>query len=161
MSQVEMSVRRFEPGDAEDVWRLHISALDHVGARGPEGVWEEDLRNIEEVYITSGGEFLVARIGSQLAAMGALKPVDDEVAELKRVRVDPALQRRGLGRRILYELETRAVALGFLSIVLDTATVQVAAQRLYEAAGYLRCGDGVSHGYEVIHFKKRLVSVVR
>ena len=156
MSQDEVIFRRFESGDADDVWHLHRSASEAVGVRGPERFWEDDLRNVGEVYIASGGDFIVAHIGPQLAAMGGLKPVDDDVAELKRMRVDPAFQRRGLGRRLLRELESRAVALGFKWIKLDTTKIQVGAQRVYETAGYVRRKEGMLHGYAVIFYEKRL-----
>ncbi|WP_353642739.1 GNAT family N-acetyltransferase [Mesorhizobium sp. WSM2239] len=156
MSQDEVIFRRFETGDADDVWHLHRRASETVGVCGPQGVWEDDLRNVGKVYIASGGDFVVGHIGPQLVAMGGLKPVDDDVAELKRMRVHPAFQRRGLGRRILSEMESRAVALGFKWIALDTTTVQVGAQRVYETAGYIRCAEGMLHGYAVIFYKKRL-----
>ncbi|MFD2052255.1 GNAT family N-acetyltransferase [Mesorhizobium calcicola] len=156
MSQDGVIFRRFESGDADDVWHLHRSASEAVGVRGPEGTWEDDLRNVGEVYIASGGDFVVAHIGPQLAAMGGLKPVDNDVAQLKRLRVDPAFQRRGLGRRILSELESRAVSLGFKWIKLDTTKSQVGAQRVYETAGYTRCAEGMLHGHPVIFYEKRL-----
>ncbi|MQW90681.1 GNAT family N-acetyltransferase [Sinorhizobium saheli] len=156
MSRNEVIFRRFEPRDADDAWLLHRRASEAIGVRGPEGVWEDDLRDIGEVYIASGGDFVVAHIGSKLTAMGGLKPIDDDVAELKRVRVDPAFQRRGLGRRILSELESRAVALGFKWIKLDTTMIQVGAQRLYETAGYIRRRERVLHGYAVIFYEKWL-----
>ncbi|RZN14315.1 GNAT family N-acetyltransferase [Bradyrhizobium sp. Leo121] len=157
MSQDEVMFRQFESGDTDDVWHLHRRASEAVGVCGPEGAWEDDLRNIGEIYIASGGDFVVAHIGSKLVAMGGLKLIDDDVAELKRMRVDPAFRRRGLGTRILSELETRAAALGFKRIVLDTTKIQVGAQRLYEAAGYVRRKEGMLHGYEVILYDKRLV----
>ncbi|MGY0571699.1 GNAT family N-acetyltransferase [Bradyrhizobium sp. RDM12] len=156
MSQDELILRRFESGDSDGVSYLHRSASQDVGVCGPEGTWEDDLRNIEQVYIGSGGDFVVAHIGPRLAAMGGLKPFDDDVAELKRMRVDPILQRRGLGRTVLRELESRAVALGFKWIMLDTTTIQIGAQRLYESAGYVRRREGMLHGYAVIFYEKRL-----
>ncbi|WP_083354793.1 GNAT family N-acetyltransferase [Mesorhizobium sp. LCM 4577] len=156
MFQDDVIFRRFEREDVDNVWHLHRSASEAVGVYGPEGTWEDDLRNIGEAYIESGGDFVVAHIGPQFAAMGGLQPVGDEIAELKRIRVDPAFQRRGLGRRIVSELESRAVALGFKCIVLETTTIQVGAQRLYETAGYIRRGEGKLHGYAVIFYEKRL-----
>ncbi|MDH2347195.1 GNAT family N-acetyltransferase [Bradyrhizobium sp. SSUT77] len=156
MSQDELILRRFEPGDSDGVWHLHRSASQDVGVCGPEGAWEDDLRNIGEVYIGSGGDFVVAHIGPRLAAMGGLKRFDDDVAELKRMRVDPVFQRRGFGRRVLRELESRAVALGFEWIMLDTTTIQVGAQRLYETTGYVRRRQGILHGYAVLFYEKRL-----
>ncbi|GLR91091.1 GNAT family N-acetyltransferase [Bradyrhizobium iriomotense] len=156
ISQDEMIFRRFELGDADDVWHLHRAASEAGGVRGPEGAWEDDLRNISEVYIKPGGDFLLAHIGSRLVAMGGLKPVDADVAQLKRMRVDPAFRRRGFGRRLLRELESRAVARGVKWIVLDTTSIQLGAQRLYETADYVRCREGTLHGYAVIFYEKRL-----
>ncbi|WP_027545521.1 GNAT family N-acetyltransferase [Bradyrhizobium sp. WSM2254] len=156
MSQDEVVFRRFESADTDDVWHLHRTASEDVGVCGPEGKWEDDLRNIGEAYIASGGDFILAHIGSRLVAMAGLRPIDDDVAELKRMRVDPALQGRGLGRRILGALEARAVVLEFRSIVLDTTTIQVGAQRLYESSGYVRRKEGMRHGYPVIFYEKRL-----
>lgn len=158
MSQDEVVFRRFESADTDDVWHLHQTASEDVGVRGPEGRWEDDLRNIAEVYIASGGDFILAHIGSRLVAMGGLRPIDDDVAELKRMRVNPALQRRGLGRRILGALEARAVVLEFKSIVLDTTRIQVGAQRLYESSGYVRRKEGMRHGYAVIFYEKRVTA---
>lgn len=157
MPQDGVIFRRFEPGDADDVWHLHRAASEDGGASGPEGAWEDDLRNIREVYIRSGGDFLTAHIGSRLVAMGGLKPVDSDVVELKCMRVDPAFRRRGLGKSLLHELESRATALGFRWIALDTTTIQVAAQILYETAGYVRRREGMLHGYAVIFYEKGLV----
>lgn len=158
MFQDEVVVRRFESADTDDVWHLHRTASEDVGVCGPEGGWEDDLRNIGEVYIASGGDFILAHIGSRLVAMGGLRPIDDNVAELKRMRVDPGFQRRGLGRRILGALEARAVVLEFKSIVLDTTTIQAGAQRLYESSGYVRLKEGMRHGYAVIFYEKRLTA---
>lgn len=158
MSQDEVVLRRFESADADDVWHLHRTASEDVGVSGPGGGWEDDLRNIGEVYITSGGDFILAHVGSRLVAMGGLRPIDYNVAELKRMRVDPGFQRRGLGRRILGALEARAVVLQFKSIVLDTTTIQAGAQRLYESSGYVRRKEGMRHGYAVIFYEKRLMA---
>lgn len=158
MSQDEVVFRRFESADTDDVWHLHRTASEDVGVCGPGGRCEDDLRNIGEVYIASGGDFILAHIGSRLVAMGGLRPIDDDVAELKRMRVDPGLQRRGLGRMILGALEARAVVLQFKSIVLDTTTIQVGAQRLYESSGYVRLKEGMRHGYAVNFYEKRLTA---
>lgn len=48
---------------------------------------KDDLRDIGKAYIRSGGDFNVAHIAFRLAAMGRLKAVDRDVAELKRIRV--------------------------------------------------------------------------
>jgi len=88
--------------------------------------------------------------------MGALRPVSDRMAEIKRMRVHPDFQRRGFGRQVLAALECRAIELGYRTLRLDTAEVQVAARRLYETAGYREAGRGELAGFDVIYFEKSL-----
>jgi len=72
--------------------------------------------------------------------MGALRRVNEDTAELKRMRVSPSLQR--LGRQMLHALETRTRDLGYTAIVLDTNDRQTAAIALYQAHDYLETGRG-------------------
>jgi GNAT superfamily N-acetyltransferase len=58
------------------------------------------------------------------------------VAEIKRMYVDTAGRRRGLGRRILTALEERAAAAGYDETWLETGTEQPEAVSLYLSAGY-------------------------
>ena len=134
-------LRQFQSGDAEAVWRLHDAALEDVGVHGGPGPWEDDLRDIPTAYLDSGGDFLVGLADGELVGMGALLRRFPEEAEIRRMRVHPSFQRRGLGRLILEELEARAQALGCRVIHLDTTDEQIAAQRLYESAGYRETGQ--------------------
>jgi len=71
-------------------------------------------------------------------ACGAYRPMSPDVAEIKRMYVDPDYRCRGLGRRILRELEGRARRDGYARARLETGTLQPEAIRLYERAGYHR-----------------------
>jgi hypothetical protein len=82
-------LRRYESTDHPAVWELHKIALDAVGANAGNGPWNDDLRQIEAVYLQSGGDFLVGICEGRLVAMGALKRTDTDRAEIKRMRVHP------------------------------------------------------------------------
>jgi putative acetyltransferase len=84
--------------------------------------------------------FLVGRLGDQPVACGAYRPMGSDVAEIKRMYVDPDYRGRGLGQRILQELETRARRDGYSRARLETGVLQPVAIRLYERAGYLQIG---------------------
>ena len=56
-------------------------------------------------------------------------------AELKRIWTSPDHRRRGLGARVLAELEARALLLGFSRIYLTTGPRQPEAEGLYLQAG--------------------------
>lgn len=131
-----LRVRRYEAGDRETVWRLHDVAMRGAGIHLGEGDWYDDLREIENVYLHDGGEFLVGTLGDEVMAMGAVKKTADDRAEIKYMRVDPEVQQRGFGQAILTALERRAVELGYATLHLDTAVKQEAARRLYERNGY-------------------------
>jgi putative acetyltransferase len=82
--------------------------------------------------------FLVGSLGGQPVACGAYRPMSPDVAEIKRMYVEPDYRGRGLGRLTLQELETRARRDGYSWARLETGTLQPEAIRLYERAGYHR-----------------------
>jgi ribosomal protein S18 acetylase RimI-like enzyme len=151
-----LELRRFEDADSDAVWELHNLGLEGTGAHLGHGRWDDDLRAIPAAYLNDGGEFLVGVVNGRVVAMGALRHITASVAELKRMRVHPAVQRRGFGRALLSALENRARELGYSKLRLDTGVVLTAAQRLYQSAGYREVGRGQIGAVNVIYFEKRL-----
>ena len=96
-----LAIRRYEEPDHDEVWALHNVALEAVGVHGGNGAWDDDLHHIDQVYLEAGGEFLVGVLDGHIVAMGAFKRISREAAEIKRIRVYPAFQRRGFGQAIL------------------------------------------------------------
>ena len=150
-----MEIRRYRAADRIAVWELHNVALLQVGAHAGNGSWDRDLHRVEGVYRAAGGEFLVGVIGERIVAMGALQPLSDRCAEIKRMRVDPGLQRRGLGRQMLRALEQCATKRGFVVIVLETTAGQTAARSLYTGSGYQETRSRREGPFEVLRFEKR------
>jgi GNAT superfamily N-acetyltransferase len=91
------------------------------------------------MFVEPLGVFLVIRDDDGTAvACGGITRFDDERAELKRMYVVPEQRGRGLGRRILVELEDAARRLGYTAVVLETGDRQPEALGLYESSGYGR-----------------------
>ena len=151
-----MEVRRYRASDHDAVWDLHNLALNDVGAHAGSGPWDDDLHRIESEYIEAGGEFYVGIIDCHIVAMGALKRLDDTRGEIRRMRVHPDLQRRGLGTRMLSTLEERARVLGFRTLTLDTTVGQVAAMSMYMKPGYEQVARDRKFGFDVVMFEKRI-----
>ena len=82
------------------------------------------------------GAFLVVYRDGTPVGCGALRMLDPETGELKRMYVDPTQRGQGLGRRLVEALEAEARALGSRRLVLETGTRQLAALALYEATGF-------------------------
>lgn len=99
-----------------------------------------DLADVEGSFVALGGDFLVAEDGGRVVGMGGYRPNSLRQAEVLRVRVHPAVRRRGVGRAVMAELEARAAIAGFSEMHLDTATNQPEAVGFYNSLGYLQVG---------------------
>jgi putative acetyltransferase len=78
----------------------------------------------------------IARDGNNAVAMGALKRHPGGIGEVKRMYTLPEYQDRGIGGRILSEIEALARREGLTSLVLETGNNFHAALHLYEHAGF-------------------------
>ena len=102
--------------------------------------------------------FVIGILGGRPVACGGYRPLGPDVAEFKRMYVEPEYRGRGLARRILVDLEARARRDGYPVVRLETGTLQPEAIRLYESAGYRRIENyGHYHGdHRSICFEKSL-----
>ena len=149
-------IRQYQSADKDEVLSLHVLALEEAGVYLGSGEWDADLQIVEEVYINPGGEFLVGLLNDRIAAMGALKRISEGRAEIKRMRVHPQFQRLGFGQMILDALERIAREKEVKTLILETSTLQVAAQALYEKNGYSKVRRGVLLGFEIVFYEKQL-----
>lgn len=82
------------------------------------------------------GLLLVATLHEEPVGCGALKFRTGAVAEIKRMWIASAVRGLGLGRRLLTELEARAVAAGAATARLETNGTLTEAIAMYRSAGY-------------------------
>jgi putative acetyltransferase len=91
------------------------------------------------MFVPPDGVFLVIRDDDDRAvAGGGIARFDETRGELKRMYVVPEQRGRGLGRRLLDELEAEATRLGYRAVVLETGDRQPEALGLYRSSGYER-----------------------
>jgi GNAT superfamily N-acetyltransferase len=84
------------------------------------------------------GTFVMAWLDGRPVGCGAIRFLEEEVGEIKRMYVRPDARRRGIARQLLTRLETIARELGFLILRLETGTLQPEAIARYERHGYQR-----------------------
>ena len=153
-----MHIRRYEPGDKRALRRLHDDALNEVGAHLGSGPWDDDLDAIEGVYLESGGEFLVGELEGEIVAMGAVRRISADAAEVKRMRVGPDLQGRGYGQAMLGALHRSAADLGYTTLHLDTTVQQRVARGLYLKNGYREVGRGSVGPFDCIYYERGAIA---
>jgi GNAT superfamily N-acetyltransferase len=103
------------------------------------------------------GTFVIAYAGTTPVGCGAIRRLDLETAEIKRMYVAPIARGRGVGRMVLTKLEDEARRLGVNRIVLETGVRQVEAIALYTRAGFSPIpafGEYVSSALSVCMGKK-------
>jgi putative acetyltransferase len=83
-----------------------------------------------------GTHLLVARLDGLVAGCCALFEQADATAELKRMIVDDAFRRRGVGEALLRAAEAEALRLGIAVLRLEVGTRNEAAHAMYVRAGF-------------------------
>jgi putative acetyltransferase len=102
----------------------------------------------------------VAREEGVAIACGALKRHGSGIGEVKRMYTVPSHQGRGLGGRILNEIENLSRREGLSRLVLETGDRHPAAWRVYERGGFHRCGPVLDYPDSSwsVFYEKELVS---
>lgn len=83
------------------------------------------------------GAFLIAYLRGAPVGCGALRRLDADTAEIKRMYVEPGSRGRHLGQSLLDVLEAEAKRLGLARLVLETGSRQPEAIALYRHAGFV------------------------
>jgi ribosomal protein S18 acetylase RimI-like enzyme len=126
--------------------------------------WFSKLRDQAEEH--SGhhdGGFLVLLSNGRAIAGGSYRREDPETAEVTRIWTDSAHRRRGVGRRLLAELEADIGEFGYRTVVVAAGPRQAEARGLYEGSGY-RPVSGWQPGVDDLgehRFEKHLESWAR
>ena len=115
-----------------DFLRL-VQALDvELAARdGEEHPFYAQFNKLDQIK-----QVVVAYEGVTAVGCGAVKPYSPDTLEIKRMFTLPASRGRGIAGRVLHELETWAVELGYQKCILETGKKQPEAIGLYKKSGY-------------------------
>jgi putative acetyltransferase len=130
-----LAIRR-EPPDRPDVMAL-IEALDAYANAlyPPESNHLLDISALSDPAVT----FLVVRDGNAAVGCGALLRDPRGFGEVKRMYVRPDQRGRGIGRRLLAEIEAIACGAGLPVLRLETGVHNTEALALYRRGGFAEC----------------------
>jgi ribosomal protein S18 acetylase RimI-like enzyme len=143
---------------AEHCLREYFAELDRRFDAGFDPA--DSLRADPDEMRPPAGVFLLATLRGDPTGCGALKFHGDEPTELKRMWVAPTARGLGVGRRLLGELERRAVERGGDTIRLETNGALIEAIAMYRSAGYREVGSFNDEPYADHWFEKHLGDAV-
>jgi putative acetyltransferase len=100
--------------------------------------FEQELASLPVKYGSGRNHILLAYADSRPAGCVALREIDSESCEMKRMFVSEVYQGKGVGRALACEIIRVAKNMGYVVMKLNTGIRQVEAQKLYESLGFKR-----------------------
>jgi GNAT superfamily N-acetyltransferase len=99
--------------------------------------FEDELHYLPGEYTPPRGRLLVVRAGEGLVGMAAIRPLDDDACELKRMYLQNSWRGHGLGRRLAVAAIEAAREAGYQVMRLDTLSRLEPALVLYRSMGFV------------------------
>lgn len=124
------------PDDLESVLGIFREYVASPAANLDFQDFEAEFASLPGKYAAPEGCVLLACKSGQTVGCAALRRVDAQVAEMKRVYVRPEVRGDSLGRRLVEGILESARRAGYTRICLDVLPEFQAAQRLYESLGF-------------------------
>jgi putative acetyltransferase len=134
-TQFVLSIAPAGLGDA-DLLNLIAELNDELARQYPEPGANHFRLDPDEVA-PGRGVILVARWDAEPVGCGAIRLIDADTAEVKRMFTRPGARGRGVGRALLAALEAQARTLGARRLVLETGVRQSEAMGLYASHGFV------------------------
>jgi ribosomal protein S18 acetylase RimI-like enzyme len=136
-SATEATIRAAGPADIAACRELFVEYQRALGVSLCFQGFDRELAELPGDYVPPRGGLWLVCIEGEPAACAALRPLDAQAAEMKRLYVRPAHRGSGLGRRLVEHVIAAARAAGYRSVRLDTLPSMAEAQRLYEKLGFV------------------------
>jgi putative acetyltransferase len=99
--------------------------------------FEEELANLPGKYAKPDGRLFLASVDERTAGCIALRKLEEEICEMKRLYVRDEFRGLGLGKTLIEKLIAEARRAGYKKMRLDTLPDKMAkAVKLYESHGF-------------------------
>jgi len=97
---------------------------------------EKIVAALPEPYVPPRGGLWVAFVDGVGSGCAALREIDDETGEVKRMYVDPDMRGNGIARTLANHVIEQAREIGYKRLRLGTLATMKPAQALYESLGF-------------------------
>ncbi len=98
--------------------------------------FEEELQGLKEMYSAADGGIILCKKENEFIGCVAIRRINHNTAELKRMYVQPAYQQQGVGKKLLEQALTLAQNCNYSFINLDTLNHMLPAINLYKKYGF-------------------------
>jgi ribosomal protein S18 acetylase RimI-like enzyme len=151
-SETSVKIRSFEPRD-----QAHCAALYREGLLG--GTLAEndsglDIDDIQSAYmLADGNHFWVAETeDGKVMGMIGVQHHDEDMGEIKRLRVHPDYRRRGIGSKLIEQALSWCEECNYLKVTLDTHMDREPAMKLFQKFHFRLNRTRVVNGRELQYF---------
>ena len=135
------SLRIREATSHEDLAEVHQLFLAYAKSLGISLCFqnfEQELAGLPGAYAPPAGCLLLAEFDGAAGGCVALRPLQNQACEMKRLFISPDFRGTGSGRMLALAIVSKAKSLGYATIRLDTLPSMVAAIQMYESLGFQR-----------------------
>jgi ribosomal protein S18 acetylase RimI-like enzyme len=131
------SVQVNEETDLNLLRALFVEYAERLGIDLEFQHFAEELANLPGAYAPPAGCMLLAEWRGQIAGCVALRPLEGDICEMKRLYVRPSFRANGIGRALSRAAVDRAQDIGYARMRLDTLPWMEAAIALYHSLGFV------------------------
>jgi len=118
---------------AKRLIRAHFAAHSSVH---DDASSEKIVAALPEPYVPPRGGLWVAFVDGSGSGCAALREIDEDTGEVKRMFVDPAMRGNGIARTLAKHVIDQAQKIGYKRLRLGTLATMKPAQALYESLGF-------------------------
>ena len=97
--------------------------------------YDDELKDLSHKYGLPDGRLYLAYWDGELAGSIALRKIDDENCELKRMYIKPQFRRKGIAKALVLRLIEDACGMGYRYMLLDTLPFLKTAIQMYQKIG--------------------------
>jgi ribosomal protein S18 acetylase RimI-like enzyme len=130
-----------EASSPEQIAEIRALLIEYSQAIGVDLCFQNfqaELEGLPGAYASPTGRLLLAMVDDEVAGCIALRKLDDETCEMKRLYVRSNFRGHGLGRKLAERILKEARAIGYSRMLLDTLPgVMNSAIALYRTLGFI------------------------
>ena len=127
----------------DQVYAWHQMDVEALTDQTVEDYAELVLDDFTHIDPAHGILYLIECDGT-IVGMGAVKPLEDGVGEIKRMFIRPAYRERGYGKALLQQLIRFAQSRSYTRLRLETADFSTTTHNLYRVAGFTAINEYLS-----------------